>query len=48
MKDNRWPASDGWVKKQYLVDAGSGKKYNVHYVYNTNTGAAEDFKIKIP
>jgi hypothetical protein len=48
MKDKRWPASDGWVKKQYLVYAGSGKKYNVHYVYNTNTGAAEDFKIKIP
>jgi RHS repeat-associated protein len=41
MKDPRWPAEDGWVKMEQTVDG-----VEVHYVYNTRTGAADDFKFK--
>ena len=41
MKDSRWPAEDGWVKMEQTVDG-----VEVHYVYNTRTGAADDFKFK--
>ena len=39
MTDARWPASDGWVKMQQIVNG-----VNVHYVRNTATGAVDDFK----
>ncbi len=41
MKDPRWPAKDGWVKMEQFVD-----DIEIHYVYNTRTRAAEDFKFK--
>jgi hypothetical protein len=40
MKDPKWPASEGWVKKALNVN-----KIEVHYVYNTRTGAFDDLKI---
>jgi len=47
MTDPRWPASEGWVKMQQVVDAGNGP-VNVHYVYNEVTGAVPDAKIVLP
>jgi hypothetical protein len=41
MKDERWPASDGWVKMEMDVDG-----VEVHYDYNLNTGETDDFKFK--
>jgi hypothetical protein len=41
MGDPRWPASDGWVKMSQRVNG-----VEVHYVYNTRTGAVADFKFK--
>ncbi|MEV6957521.1 hypothetical protein [Streptomyces sp. NPDC051183] len=41
MKDPRWPAEDGWVKKEMKV-----KGVEVHYVYNERTMQAQDFKFK--
>ena len=52
MRD-RWPASDGWVKMQQIVessrngiDPANDRPINVHYVYNKITGEIDDFKIK--
>jgi RHS repeat-associated protein len=45
MKDPYWQAKDGWVKMEQSVNTGSGKPVEVHYVMNTRTGAAADFKI---
>ena len=39
MTDPRWPASDGWIKMQQIVNG-----VNIHYVRNTVTGAVDDFK----
>jgi hypothetical protein len=39
MTDSRWPASEGWVKMAQYVGG-----VDIHYVYNTTTGAAADFK----
>ncbi|MCM3657296.1 hypothetical protein M3147_08535 [Agromyces mediolanus] len=39
MSDPRWPASDGWVKMQQIVNG-----VNVHYVRNTQNRAVDDFK----
>jgi hypothetical protein len=55
MTDPRWPASEGWVKMQLIVDQGGGPveilgaggPINVHYVWNTIMGVADDFKIVI-
>ncbi|HEU5474693.1 MAG TPA: RHS repeat-associated core domain-containing protein [Actinophytocola sp.] len=41
MGDPRWSADDGWVKMEQTVDG-----VEIHYVYNTNTGVADDFKFK--
>lgn len=41
MTDPRWPAEDGWVKMQHIVNG-----VNIHYVRNTTTGAVDDFKFK--
>ena len=41
MTDPRWPAEDGWVKMEQTVDG-----IEIHYVYNTETGKADDFKFK--
>ena len=41
MKDPRWPASAGWVKMAQNVNGVS-----IHYVYNTVSGAFDDFKFK--
>lgn len=41
MKDPRWPAGDGWVKMEQTVDS-----VEVHYVWNTRTREAADFKFK--
>ena len=46
MNDPRWPASEGWVKRQH-IHTSNGKNINVHYVHNKITGMADDFKIKI-
>lgn len=46
MSDPRWPASEGWVKMQQIIQSSShGAPINVHYVLNQITGAADDFKI---
>ena len=39
MDDQRWPASDGWVKMYQIIN-----NVEVHYVYNPPLGAADDFK----
>jgi filamentous hemagglutinin len=39
MGDPRWPASAGWVKMRQNING-----IEIHYMYNTNTGAADDFK----
>jgi hypothetical protein len=44
MGDPRWSAADGWVKMEQRLTPG-GEPINVHYVYNTITGAIDDFKI---
>jgi len=41
MNDPRWPASDGWVKMEQVVN-----NVVVHYVYNVLTGESTDFKFK--
>jgi hypothetical protein len=41
MTDSRWLAQDGWVKMSKNVNGTE-----VHYVYNTKTGAFDDFKFK--
>jgi RHS repeat-associated protein len=41
MKDPRWPADEGWVKMAQNID-----DVEIHYVYNTVTGAVDDFKYK--
>lgn len=41
MRDARWPASRGWVKMAQNING-----VEVHYVYNTRTGVADDFKFK--
>ncbi len=46
MADRRWPASEGWVKMQY-VKAVSYGKIIVHYVLNELTAAVDDLKIKV-
>ena len=46
MTDKRWPASDGWVKKSYVVEPGGRDgPIEVHYVFNTQTKQIDDFKI---
>lgn len=39
LKDTRWPASEGWVKMQQVVNG-----VTIHYVRNTKTGEIDDFK----
>jgi filamentous hemagglutinin len=39
MSDPRWPASAGWVKMTPNING-----IEIHYVYNTVTGATDDFK----
>jgi RHS repeat-associated protein len=49
MSDPRWPASQGWVKMQRMVESGGREgTINVHYVYNTVTGLVDDLKIVLP
>lgn len=46
MNDSRWLASDGWVKMEQVIQSGGREGPTiVHYVYNTITGAIDDFKI---
>ena len=46
LKDERWSASDGWVKMQSIVENSDGTKSTIHFVYNKITGAFDDFKFK--
>jgi RHS repeat-associated protein len=39
MSDSRWPATEGWVKMAQNVNG-----VEIHYVFNTRTGLATDFK----
>ena len=41
MTDPRWPASAAWVKMAQNVNG-----VEIHYVYNTVSGAVDDFKFK--
>ena len=41
--DDRWPASEGWVKMQSVFDTMRGK-VTIHYVLNATTNAVDDFK----
>lgn len=43
MTDPRWPAGDGWVKMQQVVNGAT-----IHYVRNIMTGAVDDFKFVRP
>jgi RHS repeat-associated protein len=42
LKDSRWPSSQGWVKMESRSPGG----VVVHWVRNTITGEAKDFKLK--
>ena len=46
MSDPRWPASEGWVKMQQVINTHSQGKITVHYTYNTILGIFDDFKLK--
>jgi len=46
MTDPRWPASEGWVKKQNIVRLSDGTKINIHFVYNESLNLVDDFKFK--
>lgn len=46
MTDPRWPASEGWVKMQSVIQNADGIKTTIHYVYNEITGVFDDFKFK--
>lgn len=46
MSDPRWPASEGWVKMQSVIENGDGTKITIHFLYNEITGAFDDFKFK--
>jgi len=46
MKDSRWPASEGWVKMQSIVENHDNTITIIHFVYNTLTGEFDDFKFK--
>jgi hypothetical protein len=39
-----WLAADGWVKKSVQKVLFDGRKIELHWVYNTQTGQAADFK----
>ena len=41
MTDPRWPASEGWIKMSNNVNG-----IEIHFVYNKETGAFDDFKFK--
>lgn len=43
LTDTRWPATEGWVKIQQVVNGA-----NVHYVRNPTTGAVDDFEFGSP
>ncbi len=45
MGDPRWLGTDGWVKMQSIIYDSRGKTV-IHFVYNTITGAFDDFKFK--
>ena len=45
MGDPRWPASEGWVKMQSVVEYSDGTKTTIHFVYNENYELFDDFKI---
>ena len=46
MTDPRWPASEGWVKMQQVIQSGGREgATNVHYLLNKASGAIDDFKI---
>lgn len=47
MTDPRWPASEGWVKMQQIINSADDP-INVHYVFNEVTGAVDDLKIVLP
>lgn len=46
MNDQRWPASEGWVKMQVVIKNADKTQTTIHYVYNEITGAFDDFKFK--
>ncbi len=43
LNDPRWLASEGWVKMSQNING-----VEIHYVYNTITGAVDDFKFIDP
>lgn len=46
LADARWSATDGWVKMEQVIQtSGREGPIRVHYVYDTITGAIDDFKI---
>ena len=43
--DPKYRDDRGWVKKGFLVErTADGNKIEIHYMYNQNTGAADQFK----
>ena len=45
MSDKRWPAAQGWVKMQAVIETSKGNVV-IHFVYNTILGYVDDFKFK--
>ena len=45
MGDQRWSASDGWVKMQRIIVHDDGSKTVIHFVYNSFLDLYDDFKI---
>jgi len=44
MRDPRWPASEGWVKKQRRLVLSDGTAINIHFAYNNKLNLVDDFK----
>ena len=45
LNDNRWPAEDDWIKL-FKKFTSQDDDIEIHWVYNTRTGWADDFKFE--
>ena len=44
MTDPRWPATQGWVKMQQIINHSDGTRTTIHFVYNAGRQLFDDFK----
>lgn len=47
LKDSRWPATEGWEKRQSLFKLFDGE-VNIHFNYNSIKESFDDFKFILP